>query len=138
MSGIARTPCDDGVIRAAAPDAHGCAAKAKPWVLAATILGSSMAFIDGSVVSVALPAIQADLAAAVREAQWIVNAYMLMFLYFALSGGMFFLPFNLIQIQGYSAMAAGATFLPLTLVMGGLSRWSWSAPSTNHSCAASR
>jgi EmrB/QacA subfamily drug resistance transporter len=46
-------------------------------VLAATILGSSMAFIDGSVVSVALPAMQADLDASVRGAQWIVNAYML-------------------------------------------------------------
>jgi hypothetical protein len=33
-----------------------CAKRSRPWVLAATILGSSMAFIDGSVVSVALPA----------------------------------------------------------------------------------
>jgi hypothetical protein len=45
-------------------------------------------------------------------------------LYFALSGALFFLPFNLIQIQGYSAALAGAAFLPFTLVMGGLSRWS--------------
>jgi EmrB/QacA subfamily drug resistance transporter len=45
-------------------------------------------------------------------------------LYFALSGEMFFLPFDLIDIQGYSATAAGAAFLPLTLIMGGLSRWS--------------
>ena len=49
----------------------------KRWVLAATILGSSMAFIDGSVVSVALPAIQRDLGASMRGAQWVVNAYML-------------------------------------------------------------
>src|ERR1700728_1881863 len=45
-------------------------------------------------------------------------------LYFALSGEMFFLPFDLIDIRGYSAAAAGAAFLPLTLIMGGLSRWS--------------
>jgi len=45
-------------------------------------------------------------------------------LYFALSGAMFFLPFNLIRIQGYPAAAAGAAFLPLSLIMGLLSRWS--------------
>jgi EmrB/QacA subfamily drug resistance transporter len=45
-------------------------------------------------------------------------------LYFAFSGEIFFLPFDLINIQGYSATAAGAAFLPLTLIMGGLSRWS--------------
>ena len=45
-------------------------------------------------------------------------------LYFALSGAMFFIPFNLISLQGYSAMQAGAAFLPFTLIMGGLSRWS--------------
>jgi len=45
-------------------------------------------------------------------------------LYFALSGAFFFVPFNLIGVQGYSATAAGAAFLPFTLIMGGLSRWS--------------
>ncbi len=64
-----------------------CPAGSRPWVLAATILGSSMAFIDGSVVSVALPAMQADLAAPVSEAQWIVNAYMLLLGALILIGG---------------------------------------------------
>jgi len=50
---------------------------------------------------------------------------MTLLLYFGLSGGMFFLPFDLIRIQGYSAALAGAAFLPFTLIMGGLSRWSW-------------
>ena len=45
-------------------------------------------------------------------------------LYFSLSGAMFFLPFNLIRVQGYSAALAGAAFLPLSLIMGLLSRWS--------------
>jgi EmrB/QacA subfamily drug resistance transporter len=87
MIGLGRPPCDEGVIRAAAPDRHGCAERAKPWVLAATILGSSMAFIDGSVVSVALPAMQADLTASVQGAQWIVNAYMLFLSALILIGG---------------------------------------------------
>ena len=68
-------------------DATVCTERARPWVLAATILGSSMAFIDGSVVSVALPAMQADLAAPVSEAQWIVNAYMLLLGALILIGG---------------------------------------------------
>jgi MFS family permease len=45
-------------------------------------------------------------------------------LYFALGGALFFLPFDLIHVQGYSATQAGAAFLPLTLIMGTLSRWS--------------
>ena len=77
MISFGRAPCDEGVIRAVA-DTPGSAARARPWVLAATILGSSMAFIDGSVVTVALPAIQADLTTSVAGAQWVANAYMLM------------------------------------------------------------
>ena len=45
-------------------------------------------------------------------------------LYFSLGGAMFFVPFNLIRIQGYSAALAGAAFLPFSLIMGVLSRWS--------------
>ena len=87
MIGFARNPCDEATIQAAAPGTANCAERAKPWVLAATILGSSMAFIDGSVVSVALPAIQADLGTSVRGAQWVVNAYMLMLGALILVGG---------------------------------------------------
>ncbi len=45
-------------------------------------------------------------------------------LYAALGGTLFFLPFNLIRVQGYSATAAGAVLLPYTLLMFSLSRWS--------------
>jgi len=45
-------------------------------------------------------------------------------LYAALGGAFFFLPFDLIQVHGYSATLAGAVFLPFTIIMGGLSRWS--------------
>jgi len=47
------------------------------WVLIATILGSSMAFIDGTVVNVALPVLQVDLKATVADVQWVVEAYSL-------------------------------------------------------------
>ena len=47
-----------------------------------------------------------------------------LFLYTALSGSLFFFPLNLIQVQGYTATAAGAAFLPFILIMFLLSRWS--------------
>src|SRR4051812_30654042 len=46
-------------------------------VLATTILASSLAFIDGSVVNVGLPAIGASLKAEAAGLQWVVNAYLL-------------------------------------------------------------
>lgn len=45
------------------------------------------------------------------------------FLYGALGGAMFFLPFLLIQVHGYAATEAGAAFLPFTLVLALLSKW---------------
>jgi EmrB/QacA subfamily drug resistance transporter len=48
------------------------------WVLAATALGSGMAFLDGTVVNVALPAMGSDLNAEIAGLQWIINGYMLM------------------------------------------------------------
>ena len=58
-----------------------------PWILVATILGSSMAFIDGTAVNVALPALQKDLRATVIDMQWVVEAYALMLAALLLSGG---------------------------------------------------
>jgi EmrB/QacA subfamily drug resistance transporter len=52
-----------------------CSVQAGRWILAATILGSSMAFIDSTVVNVALPALQADLHATVVGVQWVVESY---------------------------------------------------------------
>ena len=63
MIGGTRDPCDAGVIRAAAASPSDLPKGRKRLVLAATVLASSMAFIDGSVVNVALPAIQRDLGA---------------------------------------------------------------------------
>ena len=47
------------------------------WTLVASILGSSMAFVDGSVVNVALKAIEHDLGGGLASQQWVVDAYLL-------------------------------------------------------------
>lgn len=57
------------------------------WVLAATIIGSSIAFIDSTVINVALPALQADLNATVFQVQWIVEIYVLFMAALILVGG---------------------------------------------------
>src|SRR5213594_306796 len=80
------SPCDKGVVLAA-PAAAPCPKSARPWVLVATILGSSMSFIDGTVVNVALPALQRDLGATVVDVQWVVEAYALLFSALLLVGG---------------------------------------------------
>ena len=62
-------------------------AAARTWILAATILGSSMAFIDSTVVNVALPALQASFHATVVDVQWIVESYGLLLAALILVGG---------------------------------------------------
>src|SRR3984957_8434133 len=57
------------------------------WDLVATILASSMAFIDGTVVNVALPALQAALHATVEDIQWVVESYALLLASLLLLGG---------------------------------------------------
>ncbi|HYT58042.1 MAG TPA: MFS transporter [Verrucomicrobiae bacterium] len=86
MANIFTQPCDEGVIRAG-PSAVPCAALSEPWILAATILGSSMAFIDGTVVNVALPALQKRLNATVLDVQWVVESYALFLAALLLTGG---------------------------------------------------
>jgi len=58
-----------------------------PWILAASILGSSMAFIDGTVVNVALPALQSALNATLADVQWVVESYALSLAALLLTGG---------------------------------------------------
>jgi EmrB/QacA subfamily drug resistance transporter len=87
MVGFIRPPCDAGVIRAAPAAPAALSHRRKQLTLAATILGSSMAFIDGSVVNIALPAIQQALHADAVSTQWIVNAYLLLLGALVLVGG---------------------------------------------------
>lgn len=82
---LARTPCDEAVIRTNPP--ARTAAAGGTWVLVATVLGSSMAFIDGTVVNVALPALQTGLHANGADVQWVVEAYALFLSALLLVGG---------------------------------------------------
>jgi EmrB/QacA subfamily drug resistance transporter len=81
-----KTPCDDAVPRTATGQKLATPTT-KSWILAATILGSSMAFIDSTVVNVALPAIQINFHANVVDVQWVVESYGLFLAALILVGG---------------------------------------------------
>src|SRR3974390_3219642 len=81
-----KQPCDDALLRTGVTSPP-CAEKWQPWVLAATILGSSMAFIDSTVVNVALPALQSGLHATVVDVQWVIESYGLFLSALILVGG---------------------------------------------------
>src|SRR5216683_6025625 len=86
MANIVREPCDEGIIlarKAVAP----CTKSKGRWILAATILASSMAFIDGTVVNVALPFLQKELSATAIGVQWVVESYSLFLSALLLVGG---------------------------------------------------
>jgi MFS family permease len=82
-----KPPCDDAVIRSHAGNSRN--ANAQRWILAATIVGSSMAFIDSTVVNVALPALQSSLHANIVDVQWVVESYGLFLGALILVGGSF-------------------------------------------------
>jgi EmrB/QacA subfamily drug resistance transporter len=75
MTVTARPPCDEGAVPSA------------PWILAATIMASSMVFIDGTVVNVALPALQTAFGAPVSDAQWVIESFALCLGALLLAGG---------------------------------------------------
>ena len=69
-----KPPCDEAEIRSHIDD-KPCSRNQGGWVLVATILASSMAFIDSTVVNVALPALQTSFNASVVGVQWVVESY---------------------------------------------------------------
>src|SRR5215204_4773793 len=79
-------PCDEGVIRSTQSSAL-CQLSSRPWVIAAASLGSGMAFLDSTVMNVALPAMQIDLGVSAREVQWVFGAFALVLAAFLLIGG---------------------------------------------------
>jgi len=85
MSNPRLLPCDQAAIRAAAPVVSSAAGRS--WVLAAAVLGSTLAYVDESVVNVALPGIESDLHATLPAMQWVVNAYTLCMSALLLVGG---------------------------------------------------
>src|SRR5881275_12197 len=86
MLAFIREPCDESVIRAA-PTTAPCSKGVGRWVLVATTLASSMAFIDSTVVNVALPVLQANLNASIVDVQWVIETYSLLLAALLLVGG---------------------------------------------------
>jgi EmrB/QacA subfamily drug resistance transporter len=86
VANLGKPPCDEGVILSGKSEAP-CSPSSGPWVLAATIIGSGMAFIDSTVTNVALPALQQELGATAVDAQWIVESYALLLAALILVGG---------------------------------------------------
>jgi len=80
-----RTPCEtmSGSAAAEIP----CEEEVRPWILIATILASSMAFIDSTAINVALPALQKSFHATVVDVQWVVESYGLFLGALILAGG---------------------------------------------------
>jgi MFS family permease len=72
---IVKPPCDAAAILTGRCELPATSQGRR--ILAATILGSSMAFIDGTAVNVALPALQKDLHANLAGVQWVVESYVL-------------------------------------------------------------
>jgi EmrB/QacA subfamily drug resistance transporter len=109
-----KQPCDEAVIDAGAR-ATPCAEKSRPWVLTATILGSSMAFIDSTAVNVALPALQSSLHATVVDVEWVIEAYGLFLSALILVGGALGDSFGrravfLFGVAGFALASAGCGF----------------------------
>jgi MFS family permease len=86
MRHSAAGPCDDAAIRSVRSGTPGDR-RARSWILAATILGSALAFIDATAVNVALPAMEHSLATSLPAMQWVVNAYTLLLSAGLLIGG---------------------------------------------------
>src|SRR5213596_1679255 len=107
LAGSIMHPCDEGVI-VSTPATAPCSPRAASWILIATILGSSLAFIDSTVVNVALPALQADFHATVVDVQWVVEAYGLFLAALILVGGALgdLLGRRLIFVMGIGIFAA--------------------------------
>ncbi len=116
MADHTASPCNEDVIRSGKHDA-GHAEAPRPWVLAATILGSSLASITTSAVNVALPNLQNALNTTLVNAQWVVNAYTLFLAALILLGG------SLGDHYGRKRV-----FIVGTLIFGAASVWCGLAP----------
>jgi EmrB/QacA subfamily drug resistance transporter len=86
MTQVSRLPCDAAGAHEDSPHVD-CGPAQRRWVLTAAVLGSSLAFVDGTIVNVALPAIQRALSASAYQAQWVVESYALLLASLLLAGG---------------------------------------------------
>lgn len=85
MPNVPKLPCDKAAILAAVPE-QPCVGRSS-WVLVVSILGSSLTFIDSTVVNVALPALQHSFHATITQVQWVMEAYALFLSALLLTGG---------------------------------------------------
>ena len=94
----------------------------QPWILAATILGSSLVFIDATVVSIALPIVQGAFRASAAQAQWVVEAYTLVLGALMLLGGALGDRYGrrLLFVSGVVLFAAGSLLCGLATSMPAL------------------
>ncbi len=113
-----KPPCDEAEIQSRG-DGVPCRAEAGPWILAATILGSSLAFIDSTVVNVALPALQASFHATLGKVQWVVESYGLFLAALILTGGTLGDIFGrrLVFLLGVATFAVASAFCGLASSM---------------------
>jgi EmrB/QacA subfamily drug resistance transporter len=117
MSAATPQPCDEGVIRGPDLEAEApCDARSKRWVLVTLILASSMVFIDGTVVNVALPALQREFHATIQQAQWVVESYALLLAALLLPGGAAADRFGRKRVFALGAALFGAASLWCALV----------------------
>ncbi len=123
MANITKPPCDEAAILGA--PAGVASGQGGLWVLAATILGSSMVFIDGTVVNVALPALQSALGASVSQVQWVVESYALLLAALLILGG------SLGDVYGRRKIFSAGVIL-----FGGASVWCGLAPGISQLIAA--
>lgn len=92
-------------------------ARRRSWVLAAAVLGSTLAFVDESVVNVALPGIESALRTSLVAMQWVVNAYTLCMSALLLLGGAAADQFGrrlmfMIGVSVFAAASLGCGFAP--------------------------
>ena len=110
-----RTPCDSvGQLTGVETP---CREGDKPWILAATILASSMAFIDSTAINIALPSLQASFHATLVDVQWVVESYGLFLGALILVGGSLGDLFGrrLIFILGVSTFTAASVVCGIAL-----------------------
>jgi EmrB/QacA subfamily drug resistance transporter len=118
------TPCDRAVVATAPPPAVPGSPRAARWTLVATILGSSLAFIDSTVVTVSLPALAHRFNASAAAVQWVVVGYTLPLSALVLTGGALSDRFGprrvfstgVLLFAAASAFCAAAQSLPQLLV----------------------
>jgi EmrB/QacA subfamily drug resistance transporter len=112
-------PCARGVIDAE-PFLHAPARESLPWrrtlVLAACVLASSMAFIDGSALTVALPKLRAAFGADLASVQWVLNGYVLALASLTLIGGALADVFGKARVLAIGCLLFGAASVACALV----------------------